>query len=362
MLKNFIKRNLAPDTWMRLKSYKRNFDSLSTKSELDARLKDEKKILILGVADYENLGDHAIAKAQRDFLDATIGTDHEYKILEISSRTPIRHVKEIINNDDIILFTGGGNLGTKYGFMYDIFLPILKAFPNNKKLIFPQSYTFNETDPAKTIEKIKHVFAANGENLTLAVRESKSLKLFSEMFPENKIIFVPDIVLSLKPELEPNENANGILMLMRDSGEKVLDEAVQDELISRMSESYKVTVNENTNLPDVSINEREHVLMSEFEKINNHEVVITDRLHGMIFAHITGKPCIVFDNYNSKIKMTYKDWLKDKESIVFVDPRGNIDLSQFDTYIDNLRKSTVEPFDVTQKYAPLKQSIIDLFD
>ena len=39
-----------------------------------------------------------------------------------------------------------------------------------------------------------------------------------------------------------------------------------------------------------------------FDKFLKAKVVITDRLHGMIFAAITSTPCIALGNYNHKIK------------------------------------------------------------
>ena len=47
------------------------------------------------------------------------------------------------------------------------------------------------------------------------------------------------------------------------------------------------------------------------------KVVITDRLHGMIFAAITETPCIVFNNYNHKVEGTYQ-WIQYLPYIRFV--------------------------------------------
>ena len=44
------------------------------------------------------------------------------------------------------------------------------------------------------------------------------------------------------------------------------------------------------------------------EEIRKTSLVITDRLHGMVFSAITATPCIAFSNYNHKIKGTY-EWL-----------------------------------------------------
>lgn len=43
--------------------------------------------------------------------------------------------------------------------------------------------------------------------------------------------------------------------------------------------------------------------INKYIKFRECELVITDRIHGMIFAAITGTPCIALSNY--KIKGTY---------------------------------------------------------
>lgn len=357
MIKSLIKQHVSTETWADLSAKKRHVASLFKTSTLDPKLKNISKIVIIGVADYKNLGDHAIAQAQRKFLEQAIGVQDSYKIIEIPSRTPVRHIEQILNDKDIILFTGGGNLGTKYGFLHDLYLPLIKNHPNNKKLFFPQSYTFNEDgDSDKLMNTIKDVFAASGKNLTITARESKSLKRFKETFPMNNVISTPDIVLSLNTR-EDNLNRDGILMLMRDAGEKVLDFNTQDKIIAALKEKYKVTVHENDNSYDVAPEDRLKELNVKWDEIKQSKVVITDRLHGMIFAQISGTPCIVFDNYNSKIKMTCEDWLHDVENIVFVDPRNPIDVAEFTSLTSSLMGKDVEKFDVNTKYAPLAEKL-----
>ena len=45
---------------------------------------------------------------------------------------------------------------------------------------------------------------------------------------------------------------------------------------------------------------REQLLKQKIEEFQSAELVITDRLHGMIFSVITGTPCIAFDNLMRK--------------------------------------------------------------
>lgn len=105
MFKSIIKNNISTETCADLRAKKRHVYSLFKKSKLDPSLKNKNKILIIGVADYENLGDHAIAQAQRVFLEKVIAQGHnpQYEIVEVPLHTPLRHIERIINNDDVIL-------------------------------------------------------------------------------------------------------------------------------------------------------------------------------------------------------------------------------------------------------------------
>lgn len=352
MIKSYLKTLVPKETWDDLSSHKRNIKSRFKKSTYSPELKNHKKVLIIGAADYENLGDHAIAFAQYRFIS---DLNLDYPIYEIPSRTPLKHIESIINPTDILVFTGGGNLGTKYGFLHDTFLPIIKKYPNNHKIFMPQSYTFAEYTSPKFMNKIKSEFAKSGHNLTITAREPKSYDLFKKTFPDNRIIETPDIVLSLQLDQVENKDANGILMLMRNEGEKVLSFEFEHSLIKSLAETYSVTVPDKELEHDVQPEHRLEALSEQWNEVKEHKLVITDRLHGMIFAQIMGVPCIVFDNYNSKIKMTCEKWLSDMDSIYFIDPREPLDMETILKQVQTQINSTAKPFDVAHKYKPLTQ-------
>ena len=67
----------------------------------------------------------------------------------------------------------------------------------------------------------------------------------------------------------------------------------------------------------INVNQREKELNKKWDQFKKVEVVITDRLHGMVFCAITSTPCIVIANYNHKVKDTYA-WLKNLNYIKFV--------------------------------------------
>lgn len=74
-------------------------------------------------------------------------------------------------------------------------------------------------------------------------------------------------------------------------------------------------------------------------------MVITDRLHGMIFAAITGTPCIAFDNISKKVSGVYK-WIESLEYIKVVNSFE--EFVDAYNYIDNLdEKQLTYSFDIS---------------
>jgi len=73
----------------------------------------------------------------------------------------------------------------------------------------------------------------------------------------------------------------------------------------------------------VPITERIPELEKKYEEFRNAALVVTDRLHGMIFCAITGTPCIVINSKSPKIKGCF-EWLKHLEYIKFCDNINDI--------------------------------------
>ena len=84
---------------------------------------------------------------------------------------------------------------------------------NNKIISFPQTIDFSDTDNGKNaLQKAIKVYSKH-KNLILSAREETSYKKYQEYFPENKVLFLPDIVLSLNEEL-PKYNREGITLCL----------------------------------------------------------------------------------------------------------------------------------------------------
>ena len=70
-------------------------------------------------------------------------------------------------------------------------------------------------------------------------------------------------------------------------------------------------------------------------------IVLTDRLHGMIFSAITGTPCVASSNYNHKIKESY-EWIKYLPYIKYAE-----NITQAREYIDELVNMKESNYDIT---------------
>ena len=66
------------------------------------------------------------------------------------------------------------------------------------------------------------------------------------------------------------------------------------------------TTSKSANIPIVKL----------LNKISNTRLIVTDRLHAMLFAAITGTRCIAFDNKSNKVKGAY-NWIKKNNNYVY---------------------------------------------
>lgn len=353
-MKELIKQIIPSNFYIEFRKHYYNIIGVFIKFKLDKSFKDFPKILVIGVSDYGNLGDQAIGYAQRQFLENSFPNK---RIVEVPVRTPVSHISKIVNEKDIFIFTGGGNLGDLYSFVDVYYIPLMKRFSKNKKIFMPQSATFTTSPNPSEYNRLVKTFAQNGTNLTITARETKSFEIFKTIFASNKVILTPDIVLTLDKQKAISKS--GALVLFRKDSEVVKsDEDKKKKIISMLQSRFEVTVSDTVVEHKVKIEDRESELEQLWKKISEAEIVVTDRLHGMIFAIITGTPCLVFDNYNSKIKYTYNDWINSKfnRAIEFIDEKVSNE-SELCKLIEKVTGQDVPKFNKEKAYYPLYEAV-----
>lgn len=282
---------------------------------------DKPAIILFNSPDYKNLGDHAIAVAERQFF---VKNFEDYDFIEVSCEEYIKEnqqIKSVVRDDDIIAITGGGNFGTMWLWIYDLILNIINVFKDNKIIILPQSLCFEENEFSR-IESMraKQILEKHGQ-VTLCLRDKKSFENANLLFDERvKKLLVPDMALDLV--FENSYDRDGIGICLRNDKEK---SAINDEDIIKAANAMGLEVNTISTIfkENVFLDNREKEVNNLLNIIANNKLVITDRLHGMIFCAITNTPCIVFDNSYGKISGVY-EWIKELPHIEFCDDTTNL--------------------------------------
>ena len=82
--------------------------------------------------------------------------------------------------------------------------------------------------------------------------------------------------------------------------------------------SKKLIITDTVSPGDMPIEERRLVVEGKLSEFSTASLVITDRLHGMIFAAITETPCIVLNSLSHKIRGCY-EWISNLDYIRFAD-------------------------------------------
>lgn len=273
----------------------------------------QKEIIIFNTPVHGNIGDHAIIYAEEKLLNTLNKKAFEFPTYYF--KECFEFMKRHIDHNAIICITGGGFIGSQWLNEEDLVMNVCKTFKEHKIIILPQTFYFKEDDEGKReLNKAKDVFG-NVKDITIFAREEKTYNFVIENFLNAKVILVPDIVLSLDKYVFSNER-NNVLLCFRDDAEKNFSyEEELEKILDKAKIKYDHTDTVERNA--ISEKEREKAIVNKLQEFSKYKIIITDRLHGMIFATLTNTPCIVFGNYNYKVKGVY-NWIKEKDkNIIF---------------------------------------------
>lgn len=317
---------------------------------------DNNTVFVIGTINHGNLGDHAINLSVMEFLR---NNKKNVNIVQISLGMFLNNYNRLskhIKNTDIYI-PGGGSMGIEWFEFEQMIRIVIEKFPENKIVIFPQTIFYGETAHGSLeFEKSKEIYTKHN-NLTICAREETSYEIMKKAYPKNNIILVPDIVIYMKPKLE-EKMRDQILLCLREDVEGILTKA-DKEYISEIADIYikeglNIVSTDTVMKRNISNHEREYFVNLKLSEFSKSKVVITDRLHGMIFAAITKTPCVVLSNYNYKIKGVYK-WLEHLEYIKFLDTIDNLDMVVRDLL--TLEQLSYNNTDLINSFEALRKSI-----
>lgn len=307
-------KKYIPSLWkMQIKSI------ISKEDKFKNLEKKQKKIIIALAADYGNLGDIAITYAQKEFLSTFF---KEYQIIELSTEEVVKNIKSLrrkITKKDIITIVGGGNIGDLYQSFEDERKFIIKNFKNNTIISFPQTMDFSKGKQGIKSKRSTQKIYNKHKKLLLFARENKSYQEMKKIFNKCSVKEMPDIVLFLNKYNDNIDREPKVIFCMRQDREKIINDNYKNEIYNFiLSKNLKIEY-QDTHIGNINLSEKYKIFEDILNKFSLAKLVITDRLHGMIFCAITGTPCIAFDNSNGKVNGVYNRWLKNLKYIKLMD-------------------------------------------
>ncbi len=228
----------------------------------------------------------------------------DYEVVCVPTRCrkfkTIRTIRKNLKGNDLIFVHSGYLIFDPHPELPFI-LDVIRAFYDKPITILPQTVNLMG-------EWYSHVVstAFNGHsNLTLICRDEVSLEKSKELFPNVKLRLLPDVVTSLigDPAFQyESMKRNGILLCIRNDGEKLYSNKQINEFRSRFNDI-------RTDLYDTTISarmweweeNRERLICEVIKKFSSYKLVITDRYHGTIFSQVANTPVIVLSSTDHKL-------------------------------------------------------------
>lgn len=274
---------------------------------------DKRRWVVMNTPDHDNLGDHALTIGTLNYLQDYFPSD---EVIEISGRqwdVCKNEIQPKISKKDVIIIVGGGYMGDLWPVQDDRVKEIIQAFSANKIIFFPQ--TFFYTDSEESILNSDKQFYNRHKNILFIHREKISCERFIKdvVSDASRNECYPDLALYLNDSNKPADRKKILLCLRLDKESTSI--GIREKLINICDVLGESTVIIDTVLNrSVGKSERHYEVSCILDKISHAKLIITDRLHAMIFAVITGTPCITFDNLSHKVKGVY-EWIKELDYI-----------------------------------------------
>lgn len=293
----------------------------------------QKKIFLLTVPDHSNIGDSAITIGMYEFAKSYFS---EYSLIEV----PIYHdfeerynlLRRTITNADLLFFQGGGNMGNVYINEENIRRRVISEFPANVSVIFPQTIHFENTSLGRREAEHSKKIYNSCSKLMIFTRDNKSLGFVKEYIPHAAAGNAPDMAFFLQPQMCMDRN--GILICLRGfNDEKGFAYDTEKRIIDILNgKSNDIVFSDNHYHPLIPQIDRNIIVKDELKKFSSVKLVVTDRLHGVIFSLISHTPCIAFNGATNKIK-NFMESCIDSEGLIFMD-EDNMDL--FNVRVDEM--------------------------
>lgn len=274
------------------------------------------RLVVALAADYGNLGDVALTRALVEFSARCLPRHRPCLLPAGRLFRELRGVSRHVGPGDVVAIVGGGNMGDLYPDLEEARLQVVKAFPRNRIISFPQSIEFSDTRAGqRACARSRAIYEAH-PHLTLFARDAESLRRMRECFPGAKVLSAPDTVLSM-PAPQAGARDLPLMVCLRQDKEAGLTAERRHAIVAALEASREGCLVTDTIVagPRLDYPAYDRLLEQLLGQFSRARCVVTDRLHGLIFAVITGTPCVVIENNNHKVRALVATWLPRVRSI-----------------------------------------------
>lgn len=265
-----------------------------------------KRFYVFAVPTYGNLGDRALLFAEKAFVKDYFPDCQFYPIpLERTIGVPKRMLSWLVRSGDYCTLHAGGNIGTLYPGIHRGQERILDALHRKNITIFPQTYYYEEDEAGRKALESSQKLYRRCVGLRICTRDQTSFAYVRANFPKTESLLAPDMALYL-PAWKGDGHRKGALVCIRRDGEKRMTDALYGKILDLLQERFGVVEDCDTH---VHMSLTEEQARDELEKLwtrmAGSQILITDRLHGMIFSALTQTPCVVFPCKSHKTAGVY---------------------------------------------------------
>ncbi len=293
----------------------------------------DRNYVFLDLPYHPNVGDTLIACAAESLLKKS-----SYRCLYRSSEYTFDN--RTLSSDILIIFNGGGNFGDLWQ-NYSVFRnKIIKKYPNNRFLIFPQSVCYR--DENNLLSDID-VYSRCGKSITICARDNTSFNFLKKLFIRNNVILVLDLAFYTDPNLLKSCYSSGRVLFLKRKDVEFSDNSSYS-IVPQDSEirdwpsierfgwlQNKYTVFKRYTLkkwyPKFLLHFEDllwqkfiipYILRSGIDFICKYDTIYSTRLHVAILGILLNKNVYIFNNSYGKNYALYNTWLKDFSNVKLV--------------------------------------------
>ena len=272
--------------------------------------------MLTPAARMKNLGDFAQAPVVEAWLRKEVGVEPIELDKDECARLAVP-LRRLIHPDDLILLQSGGNMGERGRQTERLRRRIIREFARNTIVSLPQSISWSDTEDGRAEAGVSRPIYRSHPDLEIVARDPVSLENGRELFGPACHRMAPDLVLRMarEPGVQPRE---GALVVLRADRERALSDDQQGAIFDSLS-GWRVDRFDTKVDRPVRRGRRSRIINEVLDDFARHRLVVTDRLHGMIFAYLTDTPCLVFEAIDHKLR-TGVDWLDGTPRIRLASP------------------------------------------